>query len=159
MMRPMGRNLCLSIKRIDRKPEKCYNKGLTQTPMNIESCIAHAINNDLDLLAAFPELENLPIDELESTVERYVRDIQTSLQAVILQEGDVYLRSKNAVGLSAICRREGAPEQQLLKKIPADMLIKMCQTIVQLLSVDAQFILDTDEGKSLFYVKMTLTAY
>lgn len=130
----------------------CYNDGLTQTPMNIESCIAHAINSDLDILAAFPELENLPIDELESTVERYVRDIQNSLQKVIAQEGDQYLRSKDAAGLCATCLHAG-----VLPRRPK-MLLKICQTIVQLVSVDAQFILEND-GKSLFYIKMALTAY
>lgn len=128
--------------------------------MNIESCIAHAINNDLDILQAFPEFENLPIDELESRVERCVRDIQTSLQAVILHEGDRYLRSKDAAGLCATCIdvSKRLPEPTLLRQIPDAMLLKICQTIVQLLSVDTQFILE-NEGKSLFYIKMALTAY
>lgn len=117
--------------------------------MNIESCIAHAINSDLDVLAAFPELEDLPIDELESTVERYVRDIQTSLQAVILRKGDQYLRAKDAAGLCATCLHAGVLPQR------PQMLLQICQTIVQLVSVDARFVLE-NEGKSLFYVKMAL---
>jgi hypothetical protein len=32
----------------------------------------------------------------------------------------------------------------------------MCQTILQLISIDARFILDTDDGKSLYYVKLGL---
>lgn len=128
--------------------------------MNIESCIAHAINSDLDILAAFPELEDLPIDTLESTVERYVRNIQTSLQAVILEEGDRYVRAKDAGGLCATCLdlSERIPDFVLLGKIPDTMLLKICQTIMQLVSVDAQFIVE-NEGKSLFYIKMALNAY
>ena len=32
----------------------------------------------------------------------------------------------------------------------------MCQTILTLAPLEAKFILDTEEGKSLYYVKMTI---
>ena len=38
--------------------------------------------------------------------------------------------------------------------LPPAMLLKMCQTILQLLTLDARFILDTEDGKSLYYVKL-----
>jgi hypothetical protein len=37
-------------------------------------------------------------------------------------------------------------------------MLRMCQTIVQLTTLDARFILDTPDGKSLYYVRVALTA-
>jgi hypothetical protein len=36
------------------------------------------------------------------------------------------------------------------------MLLRMCQTIMNLSSIDAKFILDTDDGKTLYYAKMVI---
>ena len=38
--------------------------------------------------------------------------------------------------------------------MPPTMLLRMCQTILQLSDIDAKFILDTEDGKSLYYLKM-----
>jgi len=40
--------------------------------------------------------------------------------------------------------------------LPPRMLLKMCQTIIQLQLLDAKFILDTDSGASLYFVKLAL---
>lgn len=117
--------------------------------MSIETCIAHAIHKDLDIVEALPEIQDLPVEQLEPYVERYVTEVQQSLYAVIRKQGEPYLRSKDAAGLCAACMESGI-------SLPPKMLLSMCQTILQLSSIDAKFILDTEEGKSLYYVKLVL---
>lgn len=117
--------------------------------MSIEACIAHAIRSDLDVLAALPEVHEVPVEELEPFVERYVVQVQESLRNVIIHRGEPYLRSKDAAGLCATCLEAGVT-------IPPKMLLRMCQTILQLSALDATFILDTEDGKTLYYVKMTI---
>ncbi len=118
--------------------------------MTIDACIAHAIHSDLDILEALPEVEYVPVEELETYVERFVLTVQESMRNVIVNRGDRYLRSQDAAGLCATCIECGVA-------LPPGMLLKMCQTIMNLSKLDAKFILDTDDGKSLYYVKMELT--
>lgn len=118
--------------------------------MTIDACIAHAIHSDLDIVEALPEVQELPMEELEEYVERFVVTMQESLYKIIIRNGDAYLRSGDAAGLCATCLEAGIA-------LPPQMLLKMCQTIVQLLKLDAKFILDTEEGKSLYYVKMVVS--
>ncbi len=118
--------------------------------MTIEACIAHAIHSDLDVLEALPEVDQLPVEELETYVERFVLDVQESLRNIITHRGERFIRSHDAAGLCATCLEAGV-------SLPPGMLLKMCQTIVQLSDMDAKFILDTEEGKSLYYIKMSLT--
>ena len=118
--------------------------------MTLDACIAHAIHSDLDILEALPEVEYVPVEELETYVERFVLTVQESLRNVIQNRGDKYLRSKDAAGLCATCIESGI-------SLPPGMLLKMCQTIMNLSQLDAKFILDTDDGKSLYYVKMEVT--
>lgn len=117
--------------------------------MSIEACIAHAIRSDLDIVAALPEVAQIPVEDLEPFVERYVVRVQESLRNVIAAKGDPFLRSRDAAGLCATCLEAGV-------SIPPTMLLKMCQTILQLSSIDARFVLDTEDGKSLYYVKLSL---
>src|SRR5687767_13060684 len=63
-----------------------YLDFLTQTHMTIDACIAHAIHSDLDIIEALPEVQDLPVEELESYVERFVLNVQESLHAVITQK-------------------------------------------------------------------------
>ena len=118
--------------------------------MSIETCIAHAIHKDLDIVEALPEIQDLPVEQLEPYVERYVTYVQDALYNIIREHGDSYLRSKDAAGLCATCLESGIT-------LPPKMMLKMCQTIVQLTLIDAKFILDTPEGKSLYFVKMALS--
>lgn len=118
--------------------------------MTIDACIAHAIHSDLDILEALPEVEYVPVEELETYVERFVLTVQESLRSVIVNRGEPYLRSKDAAGLCATCIESGIA-------LPPGMLLKMCQTIMNLSQLDAKFILDTDDGKSLYYVKLEVT--
>lgn len=117
--------------------------------MSIETCIAHAIHKDLDVVEALPEIQDLPVEQLETYVEQYVIYVQEALCNVIRDKGEGYIRSKDAAGLCATIIDSGV-------SLPPKMLLRMCQTILHLTSLDAKFILDTDEGKSLYFVKMAL---
>ncbi len=117
--------------------------------MTLDACIAHAIHTDLDIIEALPEVHELPVEDLEVYVEKYVLKIQESLYNVILATGDKYIRSKDPAGLCATCLEAGV-------SLPPHMLLKMCQTIMNLSQLDAKFILDTEDGKSLYFVKMVL---
>ena len=117
--------------------------------MTIETCIAHAIHKDLDVLEAPPEIQDLPVEELEPYVEQYVLYVQETLVTVIREKGEPYIRSKDAAGLCATCLESGV-------NLPARMMLRMCQTIMNLSQIDAKFILDTDEGASLYFVKMAI---
>lgn len=119
--------------------------------MTIDACIAHAIRTDLDVLEAIPEVQQLPMEEMETYVERFVLNVQESLYNVVLQHGEPYIRAHDAAGLCATCLESGVA-------LPPHMLLRMCQTIMQLSTLDAKFILDTEDGKTLYYVKMTVAA-
>ena len=115
--------------------------------MSIDACIAHAIHSDLDILEVLPELKSMPVESLEPYIENYILTVQQDMRKIIANRGDKFIRSKDAAGLCATCMESGIG-------IPPKMLLKMCQTILQLSTIDARFILDTEEGASLFYVKM-----
>jgi len=117
--------------------------------MSIDACIAHAIHSDLDILEVLPEVHELPVEDLEDYIEHYVLEVQDTLRRIIIERGDQFLRAKDAAGLCATCLEAGIC-------IPPGMLLKMCQTILQLFAIDARFILDTDDGKSLFYMKLAV---
>jgi len=119
--------------------------------MSIEACIAHAIHSDLDILEVLPEVHDLAVEELEPYIENYVSEIHNRMNFVISSKGDMFIRAKDAAGLCAVCLEEGI-------NIPPEMLLRMCQTILQLSAVDTKFILDTDEGASLYYMKLDLAA-
>lgn len=119
--------------------------------MNLDACIAHAIHSDLDILEALPQVHDLPMEELEPFIEHYVVEVQNTLRENIQRRGEPFIRCKDSAGLCATLLQAGIT-------IPASMLLRMCQTIMQLMELDARFILDTDDGKSLYFVKMTVTA-
>lgn len=117
--------------------------------MSIEACIAHAIHKDLDIVEALPEIQELPVEDLEPYVERYVTEMHQALTSIIESAGDGFLRAKDAAGLCAACLESGIG-------LPPRMLLRMCQTIVQLTTLDARFIADNLEGTSVYYVKMAI---
>ena len=117
--------------------------------MTLDACIAHAIHSDLDILEALPEVHELSVDDLEPYIEDYVTTMHTTIHTVILEHGDPFLRSKDAAGLCATLLQHGIT-------LPPQMLLKMCKTIMDLNEIEAQFILDTDEGASLYYMKMSV---
>jgi hypothetical protein len=117
--------------------------------MTLDACIAHAIHSDLDILEALPEVNDLALEELENYIEGYVTNIHRNIHQAILTRGEPYLRAKDAAGLCAILIESGV-------KLPTQMLMRMCQTILQLSELDARFILDTEEGASLYYMKLAV---
>src|SRR3989344_8150358 len=92
-------------------PFLCYHNEISQTypntHMSIDACIAHAIHSDLDILEALPEVHEIPVDDLEPYIERFVVNVQESLYSVIVDYGEPYLRSKDAAGLCATCLESG----------------------------------------------------
>ena len=117
--------------------------------MTLDACIAHAIHSDLDILEALPEVHDLPMEDLEDYIENYVTTMHQRIHSAVLTAGEDYIRARDAAGLCAT----------LLKfdiNLPPHMLLKMCQTILQLSQIDARFILDTDHGASLYYMKMDI---
>ena len=129
-----------------------HKKSHTNLPtytMSIDTCVAHAIHKNLDVIEALPEIQDLPLEQLECYVERFVSQMHMVLSETIKLKGEDYLRAKDAAGLCAACLDAGV-------SLPPRMLLRMCQTIIQLNTLDAQFILDNDEGASLYYVKMSL---
>jgi len=140
--------LCIE-KFLNSTPHSAIIGGSIQTPMSIETCIAHAIQSDLDIVEALPEIHDLAMEELEPYIERYIVGVQQALFSVISEKGDVFLRARDAAGLCATCLEGGIG-------LPPRMLLRMCQTIVQLQTIDAQLVLENEEGSSLYYVKLAL---
>jgi len=117
--------------------------------MTIDACVAHAIHKDLDIVEALPEIQDLPVEQLEPYVERYVSDMHRAIRDVVADKGEPFLRSNDPAGLCATCLEGGIA-------LPPRMLLRMCRTIIDLQTLDARFILDTDSGASLYFVKMVL---
>ena len=117
--------------------------------MTIEACIAHAIHKDLDILEALPNVYELPMEKLEDHIETYIRTLQSSMVKAVKTLGEPYIKSKDAAGLCVTCMRAGV-------SLPPEMLLKMCQTILELSELDARFIADNNEGVSVYYMKMDL---
>ncbi len=117
--------------------------------MNLEACVAHAIHNDLDIVELLPDIQELPMEDLEAYIEDFIVNVQQSLVETIRDLGEPYVRSKDAAGLCATIMRAGVG-------IPPEPLLKMCHTILRLSEVDARFIADTPDGKSVYYMKMQI---
>jgi hypothetical protein len=118
--------------------------------MTIEACIAHAIHKDLDIIEALPEVYDLPLEQLEEHIDNYIRNLQNSLVTTVKSLGEPYLKAKDPAGLCITCLRAGV-------SLPPEMMLKMCQTILQLSSIDARFIADTDAGTAVYYMKLTMS--
>lgn len=119
--------------------------------MTIEACIAHAIHKDLDILEAMPAVYELPMEELETHIDTYIHELQQSLVQTVKSLGEPYIKSRDAAGLCVTCLRAGV-------SLPPEMMLKMCQTILQLSSIDARFIADNNDGVSVYYMKLEVAA-
>jgi hypothetical protein len=117
--------------------------------MNLEASIAHAIHSNLDIIQAAPEVVHLSVDELEPYIEEFVTAVHQSMYSLIQTHGEPFIRAKDSAGLCATL-------QQFNVQLPNTMLLRMCQTIMDLSSIEATFILDTDEGACLYYAKMDI---
>ncbi len=117
--------------------------------MTLEACIAHAIYNDFDIIAAKPDVCEKPVDTLETYIDSYITSVQKSLHQAITSLGEPYIKSKDAAGLCITCLRSGVD-------LPPEMLLKMCQTILKLSQIDARFIADDNNGQSIYFMKMEI---
>lgn len=117
--------------------------------MNLEASIAHAIHSNLDIIQAAPEVVHLSVEELEGYIEAFVTSVHQSMYSLIQTYGEPFIRAKDSAGLCATL-------QQFNVQLPNTMLLRMCQTIMELSTIEAQFILDTDEGACLYYAKMNI---
>lgn len=117
--------------------------------MSIEACIAHAIHKDLDIIEALPDVYELPVEQLEQHIDSYIHHLQQSMVKAIKTLGEPYIKAKDAAGLCVICLRAGVT-------LPPEMMLKMCQTILQLNAIEARFIADDAEGSSIYYMKLTI---
>lgn len=117
--------------------------------MNIEACIAHAIHKDLDILEAMPTVYELPMEELEDQIDTYIQSLQQNLVQTIKTLGEPYMKAKDPAGLCITCLRAGV-------SLPPEMMMKMCQTILQLSSIEARFIADNNDGVSVYYMKLEM---
>ncbi len=117
--------------------------------MTIEACIAHAIHKDLDILEAMPTVYELPMEELENQIDTYIQTLQQNLVQTIKTLGEPYIKAKDAAGLCITCLRAGV-------LLPPEMMMKMCQTILQLASIEARFIADNNDGTSVYYMKLEM---
>lgn len=129
--------------------QKSITQKLTTHTMTIEACIAHAIHKDLDILEALPDVYELPMESLEHHIDSYIRNLQQTIVKAVKSLGEPYIRSKDAAGLCITCLRAGVT-------LPPEMMLKMCQTILQLSALDARFIADDNNGTSVYYMKLTL---
>ena len=119
--------------------------------MSIEACIAHAIHKDLDIIEALPDVYELPMEQLETHIDAYIHNLQQSIVKAVKTLGEPYIKSKDAAGLCITCLRAGIT-------LPPQMMLRMCQTILQLNAIEARFIADNNAGASVYYMKLTLTA-
>lgn len=119
--------------------------------MSIEACIAHAIHKDLDILEAMPAVYELPMDDLENQIDTYIQNLQDTLVKAVKTLGEPYIKSKDAAGLCITCLRAGIT-------LPPEMMLKMCQTILQLAAIEARFIADNNDGVSVYYMKLEMAA-
>ncbi len=117
--------------------------------MSIEACIAHAIHKDLDIIEALPEVYELPMEQLELHIDHYIHSLQQNLVKAIKTLGEPYIKAKDAAGLCITCLRSGVT-------LPPEMMLKMCQTILQLNAIEARFIADNAEGASVYYMKLSI---
>lgn len=119
--------------------------------MTLEACIAHAIHKDLDIIEALPNVYNVPFEQLEPMIDEYIHTLQRRMVETVKNLGEPYLKSNDAAGLCITCLRAGVT-------LPPEMMLKMCHTIMQLSSLDAKFIADSEDGTaSVYYMKLSLT--
>ena len=99
--------------------------------------------------SATPWLCELPVEEIEPYVTEFVHRIHDSLSEAVRVNGEPYLRARDAAGLCAACMERGVV-------LPVRMLLKMCQTIIQMSTLEAELIAETPTGECLYFAKMTV---
>jgi len=92
--------------------------------MRIDSCVAVAINDELDVAIAWPGIVNLPVEDLAPAIDGFIDDLQDDLTEAIEERGVPYLLTGDAAGLCEMLMGR--------VRLPMPMLLKMCRTIVEL---------------------------
>lgn len=92
--------------------------------MTIPSCVAIAINDELDVAEAWPGIENIPVEDLAVSVDGFIDDLEQTMTRVIEEQGLPYLLSNDAAGLCTILLGR--------VRLPFPMLLKICRTIIEL---------------------------
>jgi hypothetical protein len=92
--------------------------------MTIDQCVAHAISSDFDLRTAWPEVDAVPIEQLEAVIADYIDSLQERLTEAV-RLGEHHLQEADTAGL---CEHLVAHQIAL----PLPMLLAMSRTIVEL---------------------------
>jgi hypothetical protein len=115
--------------------------------MTLDTCIAHAIHKDLDIVEACPELQDMGVDDLEGYVENFVSDAHEDICELLTDLGpNIKTKTSAELGIYLF--------EHLPYVLPLPMLTKMCETIKTLQLMDAKFILDTPDQCSLYSVRL-----
>lgn len=113
--------------------------------MNISVCIAHAIHKELDIIEAIPTIHDVPTEQLETYVERYVLNVQSMMDKAITSNN---LENGDAESIARVCSEAKVP-------VPDPMLRKMAKMIVSLRASDCKEIVIAD-GVRVFHMRMTI---
>jgi len=93
--------------------------------MTIDCVVAQALELDLDVVEALPELQTLPIEEVESRIDDFLDRLQDGLVDAIESRGMCYLVTGDAAGLCEMLLGEALA-------IPLPMLLRLCRSIVSI---------------------------
>jgi len=119
--------------------------------MIIPLAIAHAIHNDVDISICMIGYDDMDIGTIEGAVEDFIADMQDDLCMILdMPEGIKALSRESAPELCAHILSVG------FDYVPEKTVIDMCQTIIKFMRFDARFIADTDDGQSVFHVRLTI---
>lgn len=116
--------------------------------MNIETAVAYAIQEDFDILAAFPKLIEIGLEKMDRVAEVMVTAIHRQMTEVIQRDCMAMVESRDAQSLCNSLKEKGV-------KIPHWMLLGMCNTIVENYGMTT---LGTPVpcGINLYYMKITI---
>ncbi len=117
--------------------------------MTLDACIAQAISSEFDIIDALPEVQTLPLHEVEGYVQEYVLTMHETLRSVIEAEGEQFITSQDAAGLCTICQEAGI-------SVPPTMLINVCRAIIEHYIIEAQCMLQTPDGQTVWWLKMNI---
>ena len=113
--------------------------------MIIPLAIAHAIHTDVDISICMIGYDDMDI----GTSELYCKKVVKTM-ILDMPEGIKALSRESAPELCAHILSVG------FDYVPEKTVIDMCQTIIKFMRFDARFIADTDDGQSVFHVRLTI---
>ena len=117
--------------------------------MALDACIAQAISSEFDILKALPEMQTLPLHELEGYVEQYILTMHESIRSVIETQGEQFIVTQDAAGLCVCCQEAGV-------SIPSETLIKVCRAIIKHYVIHAECMMNTPDGQTVWWMKINI---